>query len=472
MKLLSDASGLTHEALIVSNLTASFFRNGELLGQIPLPRPITDCKSPGIIQLGDAGLTLSSVKFYPRALQPGEIREIFFGGQPLSEVATGSVLNKFQEDDLKQTEVLVDSARANTEQALLKSMVDNDVASVLGIAATNRISGKEDPLWPKDGSPVAVLSTLPRAEVILKRSEREYAEWQAGGRPRGFEKVLTEEFRQDAFGEYWSLFEEPLYWTKDSTMPGPFSNGTRLPPDRKIDGVTLSWWGKPIHVRGITYCGVGFSNETNHIAFWIEGHWDAVHVCVRDECATVMGYAIGFDEETQKPDKSFITSTMTPGQADGPVVWRHTALVLDWTGSVGTMSVFLDGRQWKDSAPLPSGWAPSDFEGLKLDGHPYWEATAMHNPKTMECKLAQAHLYPRVFTPAAMRELHDSARWPDGSRTKQCVDMQEDIEFGDSVLLDEHQHSCMATLPPFGWTFNGTEDVVACCHRCLVQRDA
>lgn len=59
-------AGLTHEVLMVINGTAWFYRNGELLDKIPLPRELTDCREAGTVELGDADLTLSSVR-HPRS---------------------------------------------------------------------------------------------------------------------------------------------------------------------------------------------------------------------------------------------------------------------------------------------------------------------------------------------------------------------------------------------------------------------
>eukprot|EP00961_Rhodomonas_salina_P076520 1027556-Rhodomonas_salina.1 len=78
-------------AIVVDSEHVSFYENGLRLAGPRLPRAITDCF--GELQLGDAGLALSSLKFYPRALASNEIMDIFSSGQPLPELATGSGLN-------------------------------------------------------------------------------------------------------------------------------------------------------------------------------------------------------------------------------------------------------------------------------------------------------------------------------------------------------------------------------------------
>ena len=49
----SGRQRVTHQALVMTNETVTFFRGGEMQGRIRLPRAITDCV--GTIEMGGAG---------------------------------------------------------------------------------------------------------------------------------------------------------------------------------------------------------------------------------------------------------------------------------------------------------------------------------------------------------------------------------------------------------------------------------
>jgi hypothetical protein len=49
----SGRQRVTHQALVMTNETVTFFRGGEVQGRIRLPRAITDCV--GTIEMGGAG---------------------------------------------------------------------------------------------------------------------------------------------------------------------------------------------------------------------------------------------------------------------------------------------------------------------------------------------------------------------------------------------------------------------------------
>ena len=97
--------GLTHEVLVSKGGIFTFYRNGVQLASVPSPRAVTDCDGD-VVLMGDPGVALASVSFYARALKPNEVTEMYVGGQPLSELATGSVLPQVEiksEDQITQT---------------------------------------------------------------------------------------------------------------------------------------------------------------------------------------------------------------------------------------------------------------------------------------------------------------------------------------------------------------------------------
>ena len=97
--------GLTHEVLVSKGGIFTFYRNGVQLASVPSPRAVTDCEG-NVVLMGDPSVALASVSFYARALKPNEVAEMYVGGQPLSELATASVLPQVEiqsEDQIMQT---------------------------------------------------------------------------------------------------------------------------------------------------------------------------------------------------------------------------------------------------------------------------------------------------------------------------------------------------------------------------------
>ena len=77
--------------MIISGNRVAFYRDLMLLGSSALPRKFTDCanNTEGVL-VGDAGLALGQVRFYPQELGPLQIQEIFEGGTMLAEISTVS----------------------------------------------------------------------------------------------------------------------------------------------------------------------------------------------------------------------------------------------------------------------------------------------------------------------------------------------------------------------------------------------
>ena len=150
--------GLTHEVMVAKGGMFTFYRNGVVVKSVPSPRPVTDCDGD-VVLLGNPSIALASVNFYARGLQANEVRpypsphtqmhshitarpcthsiarahthththtssshlslsyaaartqvaEMYVGGQPLSELATGSVLPQVPTESADQ---IMDTVRA------------------------------------------------------------------------------------------------------------------------------------------------------------------------------------------------------------------------------------------------------------------------------------------------------------------------------------------------------------------------
>jgi hypothetical protein len=114
--------GLTHEVLVSKGGIFTFYRNGVQLASVPSPRAVTDCEGD-VVLMGDPSVALASVSFYARALKPNEVAEMYVGGQPLSELATGSVLPQVEiqsEDQIIQTVCACNQSNAFSLSSMLR----------------------------------------------------------------------------------------------------------------------------------------------------------------------------------------------------------------------------------------------------------------------------------------------------------------------------------------------------------------
>jgi len=94
--LLSNSTGFVADqftmlTVIVNRTEVTFYENLRRLGTAQMPRHVTDCFNnlEGIL-VGDTGLTLGQVSFYPKLLTPTVIEEIFIGGGSHDDLSTGS----------------------------------------------------------------------------------------------------------------------------------------------------------------------------------------------------------------------------------------------------------------------------------------------------------------------------------------------------------------------------------------------
>lgn len=88
--------------MTVNSTTVEFYRNLEKLGSRALPRTqVTDCFNGGEGTLvGDAGLELGAVRFYPTLLTITEIEETLSAGGTLQGISSGSEPQEVQDSDV------------------------------------------------------------------------------------------------------------------------------------------------------------------------------------------------------------------------------------------------------------------------------------------------------------------------------------------------------------------------------------
>jgi hypothetical protein len=77
----------------VNETHATFYQDVTLLGVKRIPRPLTDCSSnEAKLLVGDAGMEVGQLRFYPDALTSANIEEIFSFGSTLADISTVALL--------------------------------------------------------------------------------------------------------------------------------------------------------------------------------------------------------------------------------------------------------------------------------------------------------------------------------------------------------------------------------------------
>lgn len=148
---LTLEKGLTHEVLVYKGGNFTFYRNGAMVASVPTPRAITDCAGDAVM-LGDSAVALASVSFYGRALAANEIAEMYVGGQPLSELATGSVLPQSEFDSTEQVMATVQSSGDSVEQTVGEARDQTIHNTVLSMAASTVPVAENTVLHPPDNA--------------------------------------------------------------------------------------------------------------------------------------------------------------------------------------------------------------------------------------------------------------------------------------------------------------------------------
>jgi hypothetical protein len=99
----------------VNETHATFYQDITLLGVQRIPRPMTDCFSnEAKLLVGDADMEAGQLRFYPDALTPANIEEIYGFGSTLADISTVALLIVFAALALQLTQTSLRCARSVT----------------------------------------------------------------------------------------------------------------------------------------------------------------------------------------------------------------------------------------------------------------------------------------------------------------------------------------------------------------------
>ena len=201
----ADSAGLEHLAIVVTQAgEARFFKNGIFNTSVPLPRDITSCD--GQLVVADSLVKIAALKFHARSLKDREVEDMFKGGRPLVEMATG------KSPPLVQSSVPVPMSAMAPDPQLDLVLQQN----ILQLDDYRRSDLTK--FW--SGQPLPVLQ---------------------GTGPDGTLQVQVKEDPMFSL-QYYSLVEDPMEIA--STVKVNISTLPELPSDQKF---TITFWSRMTH---------------------------------------------------------------------------------------------------------------------------------------------------------------------------------------------------------------------------------
>jgi len=240
--------GLTHEVLVSKGGIFTFYRNGKEVVSMPTPRAVTDCDGD-VVLLGSTSIALSSVSFYARAFQFNEVAEMYVGGQPLSELATGSTLPLLRVDSSSQIMDKISSSADQTTDVMTQVQDQTIYNTVLSMSpATDSTSLKDNEILHPPDNADATLIPDEKKQLLLPAFGLKL--WQAGGKKtleaRGNIRAARLWHNDTSQKSYWPMLQGPVFMhrlpTDHLAIDLPFDIHQNAP------GLTLNFWCQPLRV--------------------------------------------------------------------------------------------------------------------------------------------------------------------------------------------------------------------------------
>lgn len=434
---------LTHEVLVSKGGVFTFYRNGVQMASVPSPRAVTDCDGD-VVLLGSSSLALSSVSFYARAFQANEVAEMYVGGQPLSELATGSVLPLLSIASSEQViGQIVSSADQNGD--VIGKVKDQTVFNtVLSMASSEEstLSLEENIIFhPPDNADATVLPSSLRGSLLPKYGQ---LLWGKGGE----QNATTENMRKSSRAwrndtsqkSYYPIVQGPVF--TDSSIPDLVHDFPFEIPDN-APGLTISGWFQPLRVDRSDSFGFSFfggkcevpNSECLEIRYYDQGGWLSAEIKRNSNNDAEVGSGGGIwnedDPEQSSPDEMFI-NTRRSGEM-GPGAWRMVTVQVDLAAKA--LRFFKDGIQVADSTkgfnmdptwndPISDKYNISWFSfgqvtyrnGVSdqmedsIDGSPDVSATF---------RVTDMRIYPNVLTRQEIAKIHTDSTWRQGGKIRQ-----------------------------------------------------
>lgn len=284
-----------------SRQSVTFYRDLEVLGSTELPRPITDCYNnlDGVL-VGDTGLTIAQLRFYPRQLSPYLINEIYVIGTVLEDVATGSQPATEASSPLESFSRTLETTLASLQQRIVEQQPRSEIDLVL--QAVDSEIGQDN----AESSPPA-----PTGMLRVENSTRVDA---ATGR------------------EYTLLLEGPYTMTRPPPGQERYLDPAAF-PRWSGQGMSLSLW-----IRRSKECGGSASCGT----YILSSHHDGAQSSARCYSAWVEKRGVYFDNLKDPVGFHYALDFMDERYHLTPNHWRHIVFV--WDQDTDDWLFYQDGQ--------------------------------------------------------------------------------------------------------------------------------
>ena len=284
--------------------------------------------------LGNPSVALASVNFYARALQPNEVAEMYVGGQPLSELATGSVLPQVQVNEAEQIVQEVRSSAGATEENIeivRDQTLYNNVVSMTGVQEASLQDVDNIVLHPPDAADATVFAGTQAQGNLLSEFGKKV--WEAGGR----QTWATEEarraaatWRSDNVHQFWPILQGPIFATHNLHL-----NISRFPHSipAASEGFTFSFWQQQLEVNRSDDVRVYFRSgscssctiatapcHTSNPSWETASCFDEVDASCPDDCVQIMCRNLGFWVQFQL---KHVKTGENVWIGDNPGVWEE-----------------------------------------------------------------------------------------------------------------------------------------------------
>jgi hypothetical protein len=303
--------------IVVTQTSVTFYRNLDVLGVVNISRPVTDCfNSLEGIFIGDTGLKIGQLRFFPKALSITSIEEIYLQGSTLDDVSTGSMAAQLQESETQKMAREVQS----TVSAIDRTVKDQQPQQEFNQVLTSIESVKQN-LAKRTQSPEMPLGRINMSTTLVTDpvSKRQYTQLLNGPWLLNSRKLTSSDRANGA------SFDGERYWHENDF---PKSAGT---------GINYAYWfrngpvpeGQTQGTFHIAYHTAGPSSDTRcYGLFWeTAGIWT-------DLKGGNPPYAYPlWDELNKSYTKKFQVSDSA---------WRHLAWVFDENDD--TVTYYLDGQ--------------------------------------------------------------------------------------------------------------------------------
>jgi hypothetical protein len=234
--------------MVISRTEVTFYHNLELLSVEPLPRPMTDCfnNNEGVL-VGSVGMTLGSMRFYPRPLSPSDIEEIYTFGSRLSDMATGSTAADGSEEvaSASKRAILASIGKLQSDAALQKEQMG--VGMVLQNVENLQQLKQHKPSTPP---PMPLGVTLSESYDVLTDAH-------------------TPSYSSEVDRNFYLVLQGPYRLTETSDTHARYLSHV---PDFRGSGATITWWYR--HVKcNVKTCGVYLLHAGDFVAFGGTRDW-------------------------------------------------------------------------------------------------------------------------------------------------------------------------------------------------------